>query len=413
MTMASVLDLGTPFAHEPAPERPEGVAVLAGHPAHTLVTGQSGCGKSNFLARYIEEVLLCEPDSNILLFDLNYEFSGFGAVDDDASSGSEHVAGSEPIESFRDRWTKLAKSFKNMRSNDLKIHFKDLRNEDLLALMGISPSDCPDALWLLNAMDDHRLVIEKYPLRTALENAKRWTEGRLTQDEASDPELSGFAHEVRSAVKPTSIVHLINGSWMLEKQSNVSEDSNCLRAPFAERLFAATRFASADLLDFDYERYILRDLVTLHMLRLVWEKAKKRFVERKGGEPKKTLYLVVDEAHNIVPASGQRNALAGEVLNVIQTIAAEGRKFGLFLVLVTQRPSKIHQDVLSECDNFAVMRSTRPSIKHLKTVVPLPDEDSLEEVRSYTPGKVLLCGRFTDYRLATILSGIRRTRKRL
>jgi len=41
-------------------------------------------------------------------------------------------------------------------------------------------------------------------------------------------------------------------------------------------------------------------------------------------------------------------------------IAAEGRKFGVFLTLITQRPSKIDQDVLSQCNSQIILRITNP-----------------------------------------------------
>ena len=45
---------------------------------------------------------------------------------------------------------------------------------------------------------------------------------------------------------------------------------------------------------------------------------------------------------------------------IIKRIASEGRKFGLFLVLVTQRPYKIHGDTLSQCNSQVIMRLTNP-----------------------------------------------------
>ena len=45
---------------------------------------------------------------------------------------------------------------------------------------------------------------------------------------------------------------------------------------------------------------------------------------------------------------------------MIKKIAAEGRKFGVFLVVITQRPSKIHPDALSQCNSQIVMRLTNP-----------------------------------------------------
>lgn len=69
------------------------------------------------------------------------------------------------------------------------------------------------------------------------------------------------------------------------------------------------------------------------------------------------VFFVLEEAHNFVPGGqGARSQAA----NIIKRIAAEGRKFGLFLILVTQRPYKIHGDTLSQCNSQIIMRLTNP-----------------------------------------------------
>jgi DNA helicase HerA-like ATPase len=64
---------------------------------------------------------------------------------------------------------------------------------------------------------------------------------------------------------------------------------------------------------------------------------------------------VIDEAHNVCPAepSDQLVAMAAEHAT---RIAAEGRKFGLYLLVSTQRPQKIPDNVLSQADNLVLMR---------------------------------------------------------
>ncbi len=68
------------------------------------------------------------------------------------------------------------------------------------------------------------------------------------------------------------------------------------------------------------------------------------------------VFLVLEEAHNFVPA-GADEGKAGWWL---KRIASEGRKFGIFLVLVTQRPYRVHQDTLSQCGSQIIMRLTNP-----------------------------------------------------
>lgn len=69
------------------------------------------------------------------------------------------------------------------------------------------------------------------------------------------------------------------------------------------------------------------------------------------------VFVVLEEAHNFVPG-GQyvRSQCAG----IIKRLASEGRKFGIFLILITQRPYRIHQDTLSQCNSQIIMRLTNP-----------------------------------------------------
>jgi DNA helicase HerA-like ATPase len=58
--------------------------------------------------------------------------------------------------------------------------------------------------------------------------------------------------------------------------------------------------------------------------------------------------LVIDEAHNICPQS-PTDRLQAMASDHLVAIAGEGRKFGLYLLLVTQRPQKVHVNVVSQC----------------------------------------------------------------
>lgn len=72
---------------------------------------------------------------------------------------------------------------------------------------------------------------------------------------------------------------------------------------------------------------------------------------------KRPVFFVMEEAHNFVPGGqGTQSRAAG----IIKRIASEGRKFGLFLVLITQRPYKVHGDTLSQCNSQIIMRLTNP-----------------------------------------------------
>lgn len=71
------------------------------------------------------------------------------------------------------------------------------------------------------------------------------------------------------------------------------------------------------------------------------------------------LTIVLEEAHNYLPNSDfARHRIC---LERIQQIAKEGRKYGLNLIVISQRPSELNETVLSQCANFVALRLTNPA----------------------------------------------------
>jgi len=83
--------------------------------------------------------------------------------------------------------------------------------------------------------------------------------------------------------------------------------------------------------------------------------AKKLFLARKLNRIP-PMMLIVEEAHNFCPQQG-----GAMTLGVMRTIASEGRKFGLGLTVVSQRPAKIDKNVLSQCGTQIILKVTNPN----------------------------------------------------
>ncbi len=101
-------------------------------------------------------------------------------------------------------------------------------------------------------------------------------------------------------------------------------------------------------------------------------------------QARRPVLVVVDEAHNVC-AADPVDELARTTSDRAVQIAAEGRKFGLYLLVSTQRPGKVHENVVSQCDNVVVMRMNSAS-----------DLVELQRLFSYVPPG--LVGRGVDPR---------------
>ena len=90
--------------------------------------------------------------------------------------------------------------------------------------------------------------------------------------------------------------------------------------------------------------------------------------------------LVLEEAHNYIPQS--EGAKFNSVKKSIERIAKEGRKYGLSLMIVSQRPSEISETIFSQCNNFVAMRLTNPSDQqYVKRLMP----DSVSAITDTLP----------------------------
>jgi hypothetical protein len=78
------------------------------------------------------------------------------------------------------------------------------------------------------------------------------------------------------------------------------------------------------------------------------------FEQRKRGKIP-PLFIVVEEAHNFCPQQGQ--AISSRIL---KTVASEGRKFGMGLCVVSQRPARVDKNVLSQCTTQLILQVTNP-----------------------------------------------------
>ena len=104
--------------------------------------------------------------------------------------------------------------------------------------------------------------------------------------------------------------------------------------------------------------------------------------------------LVIDEAHNLA-GTEPTSQLAQRLLDRLIQIAAEGRKYGLWLLLSSQRPSKIHPQVLSQCDNLMLMRMNSPDdIAELGRAFGFAPKAMLRASNGFVQGEALLAGGF-------------------
>ena len=103
------------------------------------------------------------------------------------------------------------------------------------------------------------------------------------------------------------------------------------------------------------------------------------------------IHLMLEEAHRYVQKDYDLEILG---YNIFERIAKEGRKFGVILDLITQRPTELSETVISQCTNFLIFKITHPSdLEYIRKMVPNISADVIEKQKSLQAGTCVAFGK--------------------
>ena len=315
----------------------------AGFARHTFMCGQSGSGKTYTTGAVLER-LLAATTLPIVVLDPNSDHVHLGRLrdpEDDSPAAQRHRRAAAGVRVVRARGTG-ADHLLCLDLSDLPLVAQAL----LLRLDPVHDLDEYSALRRVTAALDAPYSVAD--VRSAA---------------AADPETGRLA---------TRIDNLGIASWDLWRRG---EERSA-----AELDVSAGRCFVIDLGSLNTPGE--RAAVSLGLLGRVWMLRRRRL----------PMLLVVDEAHNILP-SVTADPLLSSTADLGVLIAGEGRKFGLHLFVATQRPGKVHPNVVSQCDNLLLMRMNGSTdieeLSHLFSHVP---SAMLHRATTFGLGQALFAG---------------------
>jgi uncharacterized protein len=293
--------------------RPDVTATVAadGFNRHTFLCGQSGSGKTYSLGVLLERLLL-GTTLPLLILDPNGDHVHLGHPAD----------GVDPTVADAYRTAASGLTVLRATSSDedrplLRVLLSDLGPDGAGALLELDPiADRAEYGALTRLAED--LPVTSWASVQDLVDALR---------EQDDPVVRDLVLRVENLG-----IHRMT-AWALGRHRTVAE-------VWAED---RPRALIADTSGFDARRE--RVAVAVAVLTDLW----KRRTERAP------LLLVVDEAHDVCP-SEPADRLQALAVDLFTRIAGEGRKYGIHLLLASQRPDKLPANVLSQCDNLVLMR---------------------------------------------------------
>ena len=315
---------------------------------HTFLCGQSGSGKTYSLGRLLEELVL-RTRLPLLVLDPNGDHVHLGRTRSDVDPASA-AAYAEAASDVRVLGAETQDGVAPLR-----IRLGELGAGGAAALMQLDPiADREEYNALLHA------------LRNAPAGGFASVEAATEAFRASGDAVLEL---IRMRVENLGVDEMT--AWSLRSARSVGE------------LWAQDRPRAliADTSGFDDRRE--RIAVTVAVLEQLWADRKQR----------RPLLLVVDEAHDVCPAD-PADPLQRLVVDRFTRIAGEGRKYGIHLLLASQRPDKLPENVLSQCDNLLLMRvnsaGDRAALAARFGFVP---PELVEFAGTFGLGEILLAGK--------------------
>jgi uncharacterized protein len=378
---------------------------------HAAILAQSGSGKSFLMGRLIEELAL-STKARIVIFDPNSDFIRLPQPDAGVWQDEKFARSFFPDEScedFQNTWSTMKISIASNHNLDnargLRLEWGRFSDLEMASVMNIDvkrQSDLYQCLFLTRQVSDESWSQDEEACFDFDHFKAQWEKVYKYLLTGRGPELvrkNPLAQTLRKTVGTQTALTLktivdslaLYQIWL--SQGDGGTDVRNL-VPGSEE---AGRILVVDLQSLTNSDE--RIAVVNAIMDELWAQARRDLweVTRDFDKPDTRVptFIIIDEAHNLVPADKQSPGIRS-VSDQIVRVAAEGRKYGLHLIVATQRPRKIDSNVLSECDNLVLMKMTNDSdIKYAEDIFGFLATGVGQKAKTFTVGEFLLAGHFT------------------
>lgn len=384
--------------------------------AHTAIIAQSGSGKSYTLGRILEEVCL-KTKAKICVLDSNADFIHFHRINEDIWKNDDFkkkYLHDELITHFRNNWNnvklrilsqrsrKHLKKTKHLSISRVYIKWNELSYLDQMLALEMDIEQDPSYLLLCRYLRSESIKISYLEGISGLKAylnilSTILGEFHLAGIENRDPDLPAILPNV---ISMSTVLDVYNHFVMNIFPKPYYKMHREIPLPKLIRDFYESdeSILTLDLPSIKDEND--QSTICIFVLDAIWEQAIKLWdmaINNDDIRKKRfPLFIVVDEAHNLIPEKTD-NKIRLELLQKFKRIATEGRKYGLFLIVATQRPTRVNKTVISQCDNLILQRMTnRVDIDLVEENFSFIPEGWCKESMNFDVGEAALCGRFVN-----------------
>jgi hypothetical protein len=348
----------------PAGEVPIAIDLRAITSTHLAVIASTGAGKSYMAGVLLEELMAPHNRASVLIVDPHGEYDTLAGM----QGMDEFVQGD-----YRPRVDVI-------RPDDVKVRISSLSLGDLRYLL-------PDLTERMHYVlgKAYNLVSRKFgpkwtlaQLLIAVREAEREISGGEKSLEEQFEELQSDDYGTAGAI-----------IWRLNSRLGSSRIFDNLESLPLDRLFRPGQCTVLQLNEVDHREQQVVVATVLRRLLNARMQTEKRQVA--GGDEAYLPYpafVLIEEAHNFAPASA--DLVSSQIL---KTILSEGRKFGVAVGLISQRPGKLDSDVLSQCMTQFILRIVNPLDQaRVAESVESVGRDLLRELPALSKGQAIVAG---------------------
>ena len=159
------------------------------------------------------------------------------------------------------------------------------------------------------------------------------------------------------------------------------------RKQYIDELLTAPNGAKCQIVNFNinYVDDRIAKVITKILSRMLFLRASE--ITPRGSS---AFHIIIEEAHRYVTRDTDTSLLG---YNIFERITKEGRKYGVFLGLITQRPSELSDTCISQCTNFVILRMLHPKdLEYIKNMVPNISAEIVKQLKSLKPGNCIAFG---------------------
>lgn len=384
--------------------RPEIDVNVDGHAIvtrHLAILAMTGAGKSWTARRIIEQ--LATKNYPIVIFDPHGDYTGLADVDSLSGRVKRYYASFPVFEEDAETVARIVSTLGYELSPTMLGRFGDLFEAAKNFLKGDSQELQDKAKWLAATVGNGK--IEKFGLKPDM-----WLIANLAQ--AAEIILQN-PNEAKNETEKKILI-----DWGWETLKNYTKSDGRTLEAIKKRTYSAaaalTRMQktnqkvaqSADSLPVDRKQLVHYGQISVISLAgytgdfqatiysLIAESLFDARVEETLLLP---VLLLLEEAHNFAPAHANTPAEQRAIATTKQ-IAQEGRKFGVGLILVSQRPSRLDETTLSQCNSFVIMRLVNPADQNfVRKVIESLGEEEVKMLPDLDVGEALLSGQFINF----------------